>query len=608
MGGSGRRVDTMDARRIATTTVLVLATSLGLMAHAGSASASSKPPPTDPGRHQTNKANKSNKAEPALPDHRRNPGLKAILSEKDADRGADNPSLSALCQAGVGKPNPYRNPFPNIDQIVGDTTVTVGSQAGCSSAQNENTIAVNPENPRNIVSGTNDYRVFNSREQRNDCSGWAYTSFDGGKTWKNVELPHLTFQTGGTGAFAQMDSAGDPVVAFGPHNTVYYGNIVFSRGTPTGDGTEAANGISLNVSHDGGLHWSQPLLIQADGVTRSGMLRASTIFNDKIWLAADKHSGRVYVTWTRFADTPDGGYLESPIVLAASSDYGRTFGPRRRVDVTLDQFKPGGLTPYSSGSNPQVARDGTLYIAYEGEQCATLACDQVGTTDRDVTVVATSKDHGRTFTKAIVDTNHDFPFNEPLGTSTLTGENFRVNSFPQLAYDERTNRLAVTWDDDRNGKYDPKTGESLRSNGDNILSLSSDGRRWSRPLVLGTPQDEVFGAVAIHDGTIAVTSYTRHYAGSRSVDLDYAFWSSTRRHGSEHFDLTRVTTQSSNPQGQFAGTDDQGNEVQGLFIGDYTGVSLGSDGVLHPNWTDFRGDPGTTTPNQDAYSQSFRIE
>ena len=26
-----------------------------------------------------------------------------------------------------------------------------------------------------------------------------------------------------------MDSAGDPVLAFGPHNTVYYANIVFSR-------------------------------------------------------------------------------------------------------------------------------------------------------------------------------------------------------------------------------------------------------------------------------------------------------------------------------------------------------------------------------------------
>ncbi|HVC74523.1 MAG TPA: hypothetical protein VNC85_12195, partial [Mycobacteriales bacterium] len=110
-----------------------------------------------------------------------NPLLKEVLGEEDEGEGQDDPDISALCQDFVGKPNPYRNPAPNVDQIVGDTTVTIGSQAGCSSAQNETTIAVNPANPRNIVAGTNDYRVFNSREQRNDASGWAYTTFDGGK-------------------------------------------------------------------------------------------------------------------------------------------------------------------------------------------------------------------------------------------------------------------------------------------------------------------------------------------------------------------------------------------------------------------------------------------
>jgi hypothetical protein len=158
------------------------------------------------------------------------------------------------------------------------------------------------------------------------------------------------------------------------------------------------------------------------------------------------------------------------------------------------------------------------------------------------------------------------------------------------------------------GRYDRQTGESLRSNGDNILSLSTGGKRWSKPRVLGTPQDEVFGAVAIRDGMVAVSSYTRHYAGNGSVDLDYAFWSTTKGHGSGRFDLRRVTTQSSDPQVQFVGADDEGNEVQGLFIGDYTALALGSDGVLHPDWTDFRGNPGTTTPNQDAYTQAFRTD
>jgi len=153
--------------------IIVIAASAALsVSGAGTAAAAgkSRPAPTDPGSSGGRaRAN----AGAQLPDHRRNPGLKAVLSEKDSDRAGDSPSLSALCQDGLGRPNPYRPPTPNVDQIVGDTTVTVGSQTGCQAAQNENTIAVNPENPKNLVAGTNDYRVFNTREQRNDGSGWA---------------------------------------------------------------------------------------------------------------------------------------------------------------------------------------------------------------------------------------------------------------------------------------------------------------------------------------------------------------------------------------------------------------------------------------------------
>jgi len=140
-----------------------------------------------------------------------------------------DPTLSALCQSFIGKLNTYDPPRPNVDQINGDTIVPAGTQTGCASAQNETTIAVNPINPFNLVAGTNDYRIFNTREARNDGSGWAYTTFDGGRSWTNVQLPHLTFQTGATGALSDMDSAGDPAIAFGPHNTVYYANLVFSR-------------------------------------------------------------------------------------------------------------------------------------------------------------------------------------------------------------------------------------------------------------------------------------------------------------------------------------------------------------------------------------------
>lgn len=530
-----------------------------------------------------------------------NPLLNQVLSRQDDDQQVDSPALSALCQSYLGHPNPYRNPAPNVDQITGDTVVTVGSQTGCSSAQNETTIAVNPRNPRNIVAGTNDYRVFNSREQRNDSSGWAYTSFDGGRKWRNIELPHLTYQTGATGPLSYMDSAGDPVITFGPHNTVYYGNIVFSRAAPAAGGSQSASGIAVNVSHDGGLHWSEPSIIQLDGVAGNGTPTPTNFFNDKIWMGADKSNGRVYVTWTRFTYDTAGDYLESPIVLASSTDYGRNFSPYRRVDVSSNPTTP-GLVPYSTGSNPQVGRDGTLYIAYEGEYCASLACDQP--TDHDVTVVATSHNHGATFTRSIVDRNYDFPFDPDTGGG-LTNENFRINSFPQLAYDPIKNRLAIVWNDDRNGRYDPTTGESIKTNGDNIAATSRDGVHWSTPQVFGSAQDEIFAAVATYGGVTAVTAYTRKY-DRNGINLDYAYWQ-TGRHGGEFGRINRITTQSENPQVQFVAADEDGNPIQGTFIGDYSAVGMGADLTLHPCWTDFRGHPGTTEPNQDAYTQSIRL-
>ncbi|HVQ94301.1 MAG TPA: sialidase family protein [Mycobacteriales bacterium] len=529
--------------------------------------------------------------------------LRKVLGEHE-DEDFDPPNLSALCQSFIGQPNPYRNPAPNVNQIHGDTIVPLGSQAGCSTAQNETAIAVNPANPRNIVAGSNDYRLFNSREQRNDSTGVAYTSFDGGRTWTNVLLPHLNFQTGATGALSFMDAAGDPVLAFGPANTVYYGNIVFSRAAPADGGTEGASGIVLNVSHDGGLHWGEPVIIQLDGVDAAGTPTPTRIFNDKVWLAADRHSGRVYVTWTMFADNPDGSFLEAPIVVASSRDFGRTFTPFNRIDTTLADFRPGGITPFSQGSNPQVGRDGTLYVAYEGTQCATLDCDQP--TDRDVIVVATSRDHGATFRKSIVDTDFDFPPNEDVGRSTLTGENFRISSFPMLSYDPVFDQLYVTWADDRNGQY-TADGESIRTNGDNLVATSRGGARWSRSVVVGTAQDEVFGAVAAFAGFVAVSSYTRHYDPA-GIKLDYAYWKSLGAPGLGRAGIHRITTESSNPQVQFVGVgEESGEELQGVFIGDYTGLAIGTDLRIHPSWTDFRGRPGETSPNQDAYTQSISL-
>lgn len=499
-----------------------------------------------------------------------------------------DPTLSALCQSYIGQLNKYRNPFPNVDQIRDDAIVGAGSQLGCNTAQNETTIAVNPQNPWNLVAGTNDYRIFNTRESRNDGSGYAYTTFDGGRTWKNIQLPHLTFQTGATGALSDMDSAGDPAVAFGPRNTVYYANLVFSR-------LNSASGIVVSKSTDGGLTWGEPSIVHVDGVDSSGTPTDTTIFNDKEWITVDPRSGTVYVTWTSF------GPSDSPIQVSRSDDGGKTWSTPAVVNPA-SSFTTGGVTPFSSGSNPRVNWRGDLFIAYESAVCQTLNCDQP--TDHDAVIVAVSRDHGKTFKNVEVALDFDFPNNADVGRETLTGENFRINSFPQLTIDPFTDLLVVSWADDRNGLYDTKTGASIKTNGDAFVAASFDGVHWSNTVDIGSNDDEVFPAVAANAGKVGVTFYTRHY-DPKGIGLDYAYVQAPEWNlgALAHSKLHRVTTQTSNPQIQFVGTGaESGKVLQGLFIGDYTAAAMGFDGVLHPCWTDFRGKPGVTAPNQDSYT------
>jgi len=269
--------------------------------------------------------------------------------------------------------------------------------------------------------------------------------------------------------------------------------------------------------------------------------------------------------------------------------------PNEVMSPSMTNFK-GGITSFGSGTNPQVAGDGTLYVAYETSVCATAAC--TGPNDHDAIVIATSRDHGRTFHNTEVTTDYDFPVNNDIVNNALTGENFRINSFPQLAYDPVTNQLWVTWADDRNGQY--ANGTSVKTNGDVILAHAFAGGPWSAPSTIGSSSDEVFPAVAAFAGQVAVSFYTRAY-DPNGIGLDYAYVVN-------HSPIRRLTTQTSDPDVQFVGTGAvSGKTLQGEFIGDYTAVTLGSDFQLHPFWTDFRGNPGTTEPNQDGYTQSINL-
>jgi hypothetical protein len=522
------------------------------------------------------------------------------VNEADEEGFEPADAAAGLCRSVASLPGTYL-PLAGTekDVISGDQTNNSGfSNLGCKTPQNETTIAVNPTDQQNLIAGANDYRVCCDFTALNDATGWAYYSFDGGQTWGNVQVPGLTAETGATGPMKKFDSAGDPALAFGPDGVAYYSNIVFSRATPV-------SGIVVSRSTNGGQTWSQPNLVT---YTDSGVF-----LHDKAWIAAGPN-GKVAVTWTRFNLGPHGaGYRESPIVAAYSKDGGMTWN--RQGSPVSDPTHP-----FDQGSQVQYGPDGSLYVAYEATS------PKFGYTT-DAMVVARSTDDGMTFQTQELARVYDDLDCYPIfaGRQTLSDEHFRLNSYPSMSVDPVSGLISLVWTDQQGSGTCGSGGSTFTgahtSNQVKLLrgTWAGIGAASVVPVTTSVP-DKVFPSVASYNGNLVITYYTRDGAfgtgapgdvchwrtndlGGARVDpspsvenvcLNYAatFWSS-----GGGFSAQRILTgQASNPYVQFA---------DGSFIGDYSQVALGSDGHAHASWTDFRGNPGVTTPNQDVLVANF---
>jgi hypothetical protein len=475
----------------------------------------------------------------------------------------------------------------NVDTIVGDTLFTLVDGTQCYNPQNEQNIVINPTNRQNIVTSANDYRF--------GFQALIYYSKDGGSSFTDVLLPGWDSFSGANGLFKHVLAGGDPVLAFAADGTLYYSALVYDFSFPN----RTPSGVAVASSRDGGATWSAPVMVHYED--------ANNFFNDKEWIAAGA-GGNVYVTWTLFkSNRGQGGYISSNIVEAVSHDHGATWSSPIAVSDRAH--------PFDQGSSPAVAPDGTVYVAYEGNQASNVFRDQI--------VLARSTDGGLTFTNVELGRVYDdvgcYPTNVAQGRARLTFEQFRINSFPSLAIDPSTGGLAITWADDQNNPGCAAGVASFSGTTNNQVKLvtSSNGTTWTAPTQITVgPKDKVYPAVGANHGRIVVGYYTRDYSPVPTatdhtcqrgfldtsdpayphsapvytdlapVCLDYAFSSSTDGYASE----TRVSTQSSNPYLQFSGS----------FIGDYTGVAVDSAGGAHTVWTDDRGLPGTTTPNQDT--------
>ena len=471
--------------------------------------------------------------------------------------------------------------------IVDDTAFAFADGTSCYNPQNEQNIVVNPTNPANIVTSSNDYRY--------EFRCYAYVSDNGGSTWSNVALPGWSGPTGAKGQFVKTGCGGDPVLAFGPDGTLYFAALTYNLDKFP----RTMSGVAVSSSRDGGHHWKAPVMVAYNAT--------GNFFYDKEWIGVG-NDGTVYLTWTNFYQGPRGlGYLKSPIVMASSRNGGKSWSSVKEVSDAAH--------PYNQGSQVGMAPNGTLYVAYEG------ASPSSGYT-HDAMVVARSTDGGTKFVTSEVARVFDDLDCYPLQIGaqlrqTLTNEQFRQNSYPSMAIDPTNGTVAIVWADNEGAGTCGNDGDHFVGVTSNQVKLvtTTNGTSWSSVRRLTTGADKVFPSVGANAGVISVGYYTREFAtsiganrecgiterdtttgafapptdagrASAVVCLDWALKTSNDNFGATH----RISSQSSNPYILFSGS----------FIGDYTGTAVDGNGNTVTVWTDFRGNPGVTTPNQDV--------
>jgi hypothetical protein len=456
--------------------------------------------------------------------------------------------------------------------LVGAAGSSAGSQGGITvspvvdvsrdtTSQNETPLAVNPANPKNLITGNNDWNY-------NDGCG-VNTSLDGGKTWTptlpNGFLPGITKFTNdpdvpGTGAY---DAGGDPTIAFSPDGkTAYYVCQAFNFTSPF------QIALLLNRSTDGGLTWPSSGLTQISTWNGNGKSKGSSgQFPDHENLHVDPTNGYVYVTWAQF----NGQGTHSPVLVAVSHDGGRSF--------TLSRVTAGNVRN-NQDQRIVTAPNGDAYLTFDN-----------GVQGGKGTVLYASKstDGGATWSTPVQFASLQNPVCVfPPYCFNISGLPFRAGgTYPAPAFDPVRNRLDVVFADIR-GPVAQIYFTSLRPD----LSVAQAPTAISPGL--GDRFEAELGAAP--NGRLDVSFYDRGYSGNALVDLTYA----TSSDGGQTWRTARVTPTGFDP-GEW-GVPSSSRPFR-PFIGDYNGLvstntfaGLTWTGVADPQPFNLEVDYATVTP------------
>ena len=505
---------------------------------------------------------------------------------------------------------------------------------------NELAIAVNPDDADHLLAGSNDYfyRFNNSTGARQAIvpTGF-FTSFDGGETWLDGQIP-----------MRSGNGAGDPVPAFDTKHDVALMAQLENVGGQGGPWVSQGD-VSVSHSHDGGVTWTEPVTVmQGQGAGIGPANKA--VFWDKEWMTVDNdpdspHFGRIYVTATKFVNTLFGGYDRSPIAISWSDDGGHTFTRPKTISGAEDEcsFQSTGTgteCDEDQFSIPEVASDGTVYVHFLNFQNED---EWEVVTDFDSTIMVTkSTDGGESWTDPVrvaelEDGLSDMPWTV-IGRQSPWGHQIRWNAWGNISVNPNDpDDVVVVWAD-RDGAnpnatdacideipgeapdYDPcEAGPG--SDTDVRLSRSTDGgETWSDPVTVSDAPGHQWFPWADHlsDGSLAIGWDEDTTAAPADTFVHVLWQGSTDGDGSsevlgpeEHVDVSvthwtgQCVPQSAwpavcGPQGYSDGSiaDAEGKDCN-VFHGDYTGLAVGPDDGIHVVWTGLN--EWATSPQVDFY-------
>lgn len=436
--------------------------------------------------------------------------------------------LSALALSSAtavfGAPVRVSGPSPFAACTIG------GPGVNYVNAEVEPWVAVNPANPSNVVGAWQQDRWSNGGAH-GLVAGY---SFDGGQTWRQVNLP-FSACAGGLG----YERASDPWVSFGPDGTAYTVSISFNQ-------SNNDNAVAAAVSKDGGQTWTDLSVLIADNEP------STQFFNDKESVTADPmKAGVAYAVWDRLEQPNSNPYADlhaqayrGPTMFSKTVNGGKTWSsPVQIVPVPSRQ--------QTIGNQIVVDRqNGTLYDFFDlitpPQQPSPYKVAFIKSTDGGATwsaprVIADLE------TVAVVDPN--------------TGEALRTGDIiPEPAIDAATGQLYVVWQDARfnGGNYD-----------EIAISTSTDGgASWSAPQRVNTPTGRLAFNPSVHinaAGSVAVTYYDiRNLTAGNTATLPTDYWMTTSTDGGKTF----------GNETHLAGSFDMKTApvAEGYFIGDYAGL------------------------------------